>query len=219
MPSILNFNTNLLLRSRRVPMLDSSLPFVQSPTEVQDTHLICNEALFQSTLNRLDHPDESLWALGKALKAQEDEEGEYYHSTEACFRRAIRIIIYHAKGAACHPKYYRKCTEIEAPVSCGCCPPHIVSALREIQTSAEHIYSSMQRSPSSVSMTSIPSTRSSSSCSSSSSSSRSSTRSNCSHCGKEKRGMPVCAKCKAQAYCSLRCLHAHSLEHNKTCAA
>lgn len=141
-------------------------------------------------------------------------------------RRAIRITIYHARALLSQNKgkldkaitYYRKCVSVPLPLNKY---PlfEVQRLLRQAALAAlerlayeqhltqEAVTSKLPKSPSVTSSTA----------SSSSSSSSCSNAKTCACCGTEKRSMPVCAKCRSQTYCSIRCLTAHKKAHQPEC--
>ena len=182
----------------------------------------CDYTLFQTVLANQDN-DELLWCLAKRLKQQEDieepssnQEQQQRHSQETCYRRAIRILIYYFHAHHYHPKYYKKC--IQVPEPCSCCPLDVQETISKIQHSATNksIDTTIVTNASNKFLNTSSRTMSVSSYSTNSSYA-SSTSSNCSHCGIEKRAMPVCARCKSQAYCSNKCRMAHQPVHQREC--
>ncbi|KAI9250502.1 hypothetical protein BDA99DRAFT_522674 [Phascolomyces articulosus] len=197
----------------------------------------CDHTLFQTVLSRQED-DELLWCLAKRLKQQEDREEldrvdvivggndtttistMHHHTQGICYRRAIRILIYYFRAHHHHPKYFKKCINVPEPC---CCSPNVQETISEIQHAAtsamtpstppspqhqqQHHANKLTLSSRSMSVSSYSTT----------SSYASSTASNCSHCGIEKRAMPVCARCKSQAYCSNKCRKAHQPIHQREC--
>ena len=234
MPSILFWDN--AIRSRRTSTTSSpSSSCTQSPAPSVHTPsrrtIVCNEQLLHSVLARMDQlsieeDDDSLWALAKDLKRQqeEDEDQERPHKVEACYNRVIRIMLYYTRAqATLHAfKYYKKCMDVSLP----CCGPTHVRALaehfRDLAAKGLEEEEEKQQDPTNPSKKmsarsmSVSSYRSSSS-SQSGSSFNSTSSATCARCGVEKRAMPVCAKCKAQAYCSIRCLKAHQTVHQESC--
>ncbi|KAI8968017.1 hypothetical protein BDF20DRAFT_898408 [Mycotypha africana] len=157
--------------------------------------------------------------------AEEEEEGgsEMYYSSgynsrmKDSFARAIRISIYHCRASFCEDldsnkaiTYYRKCLSVR---------PSTVSEAKKLQSSAKvalrHLIAdrynkyagtATETRPHLPSRTSSVSSGASSSCSMA-----------CANCGVEKRGMPVCSKCKSTYYCTVRCLKAHKAVHDLEC--
>ncbi|KAI9475564.1 MAG: hypothetical protein EXX96DRAFT_573805 [Benjaminiella poitrasii] len=125
------------------------------------------------------------------------------------YGRAIRIAIYYCRAGltdgerAIH--YYHKCISVLPPSDCITTDKNIQQmALQHLMaTVGQHQEHDRPRLPSRTS-----------SFSSFASSSSSMT---CSNCGIEKRGMPVCSKCKSQYYCSLHCLKSHQPIHHLEC--
>ncbi|KAG2216068.1 hypothetical protein INT45_010637 [Circinella minor] len=229
-----NNNKNLLQKQEKSNqvknLLNKNIPLLlEQPDPIQ---IQCDYTLFQTVLSNQEN-DELLWRLAKRLKQQEDMEEEpssssfmneqqqqqqLPHSQAICYRRAIRILIYYFRAHHYHPKYYKKC--IQVPEPCSCCPSDVQETISEIQHSATN---------KSIDTTTITTTHTSNkflttssrtmsvSSYSTNSSYASSTSSNCSHCGIEKRAMPVCARCKSQAYCSNKCRMAHQPIHQREC--
>lgn len=236
MPSIL-FWDNAIRSCRTSTTSSPSSSCFQSPAPSVHTPsrrtIVCNEQLLHSVLARMDQysieeDDDSLWALAKDLKRQqeEDEDQEHPHKVEACYSRVIRIMLYYTRAQATlrAAKYYKKCMDVALP----CCGPSHIHALAEhfrdlaakgLEEEEKQQELQDSTSPSkkmSVRSMSVSSYRSSSS-SQSGSSFNSTNSATCTRCGVEKRAMPVCAKCKAQAYCSIRCLKAHQTVHQESC--
>jgi hypothetical protein len=131
------------------------------------------------------------------------------------YGRTIRISIYHCRANLCEDMdlnkaitYYRKCLSVY--------PTHLDSQQQKLQISAkialEHLIADQQKDDNNSVRPKLPSRTSSVSSGASSSCSMS-----CSNCGVEKRGMPVCSKCKSQYYCGIRCLKAHKPVHDLEC--
>ncbi|KAI9482620.1 hypothetical protein BDB00DRAFT_943223 [Zychaea mexicana] len=186
----------------------------------------CDRSLFDEVLTRqqVDDDDALLWCLAKRLKKQQEEEQE--HTQSICYGRAIRILIYYFRASHHHhqhPKYFKKCVN-DVPEPC-CLPFDVQETVIEIQHSAAAAAEAATNTttgippPSSGNNKSMMLTTRSMSVSScaTSSSYASSTSSSCSHCGVEKRAMPVCARCKAQVYCSNKCRMAHQPIHQREC--
>jgi hypothetical protein len=129
---------------------------------------------------------------------------------EQDYGRAIRTSIYHCRAVLCEDmdsskaiSYYRKCLSVRptAIVESQKIQESAKEALRQIITEDNTIR------PRLPSRTSSVSSGASSSCSMA-----------CANCGVEKRGMPVCSKCKSQYYCGVRCLKAHKPVHDLECS-
>jgi hypothetical protein len=135
-------------------------------------------------------------------------------SVDEEYRRAIRITIYYCRAALCEQSdldksiaFYRKCVSVR---------PTQLEPQQSLQETAkaalQHLIADQENYSKSVRPT-LPSRSSSVSSSNSSSCAVS-----CGNCGVEKRGMPVCSKCKAQYYCGARCLKAHKPVHDLECS-
>jgi hypothetical protein len=142
------------------------------------------------------------------LPVEQDQESINRVPINESFARAIRITIYYCRATLCEDidtnksiSYYRKCVSVR-PTQFD-----TQNLQQSARTALQHLiadqdkYSNRPRLPSRTS-----------SVSSSSSNSMS-----CSNCGIEKRGMPVCSKCKSQYYCGIRCLKAHKPVHELEC--
>jgi hypothetical protein len=173
-----------------------------------------------------------LWDFAKRLK-EESSECDLHVSTDGKrgsidstnsmnsedenYKRAIRITIYSCRAQVCEQSneekqaiiYYRKCASVR---------PTPFEAQQHLQQTA---LATMQRllieSARPTSSYSISSTSSRSTCSSTTTISR--PIMTCSHCGIEKLVMPVCARCKTQPYCSVRCIKSHKSIHSTTCSS
>lgn len=127
------------------------------------------------------------------------------------YGRAIRISIYHCRAVLCEDidtiksiSYYRKCLSVRSsPVESQKLQQSAKVALQHLITDGQKYAANRPRLPS---RTSSVSSGASSSCSMA-----------CANCGVEKRGMPVCSKCKSQYYCGVRCLKAHKPVHDLEC--
>ncbi|KAI7877080.1 uncharacterized protein EV154DRAFT_525584 [Mucor mucedo] len=169
----------------------------------------------------------NLRELGKQIKDESNEADRYVplpptssqmetvgtdismdNSVSGEYGRAIRISIYYCRAALCEEvdtaksvSYYRKCVSVRpSPVESQNFQQSAKLAL--LHLIADHA-TNRPRLPS---RTSSVSSGASSSCSMS-----------CSNCGVEKRGIPVCSKCKSRYYCGVRCLKAHKPIHDAEC--
>lgn len=170
-----------------------------------------------------------LRTLGKSIKDQSAEPDRFVSlpnmdqvsndiyiddSIEGDYGRAVRISIYHCRAVLCEDIdttksifYYRKCVSVRpSPLESQKLQQSAKLALQHLITDG-HKYAADTR-PRLPSRTSSVSSGASSSCPMS-----------CSNCGVEKRGMPVCSKCKSQYYCGVRCLKAHKPVHDLECSA
>lgn len=146
---------------------------------------------------------------------------------EENYRRAIRITIYNCRALVYEQSsefnqaiiYYRKCASVRStPFEPQ---QHLQKSALE---SMQRLVRSLPASPISRQRPSYPGFMSSESLSTSTTtSSNSSVVSkslvNCSQCGIEKIVMPVCAKCKVQPYCSVRCMKSHKDTHSSVCGS
>lgn len=133
------------------------------------------------------------------------------------YGRAIRISIYHCRALLCEDmdtsksiSYYRKCLSVRpSRVESQRLQQSAKIALQHLITDEEkYAAATMDYRPKLPSRTSSVSSGASSSCSMA-----------CANCGVEKRGMPVCARCKSQYYCGIRCLKAHKPVHDLECCS
>lgn len=150
-----------------------------------------------------------------------------YDNDEENYRRAIRIAIYNCRALVYEQSsefnqaiiYYRKCASVRPT------PFEPQQHLQKIALeSMQRLIRSLPPSPVSGQRPSYPGFMSCNSLSTSTTTSSSSSivsRSpmNCSQCGIEKVVMPVCAKCKIQPYCSLRCVKSHKDTHSSVCGS
>jgi hypothetical protein len=129
------------------------------------------------------------------------------------YRRAVRITIYHCRAVMYEETdiskaivYYRKCVSVRATQF------EYQRNLQQLsKTALTHLLGDSDKSTASFrplysSRTSSVSSGASSSC-----------PMKCANCGVEKRGMPVCSKCKSQYYCGIRCLKTHKPIHDTEC--
>ncbi|KAI8092031.1 hypothetical protein BDF21DRAFT_410784 [Thamnidium elegans] len=152
----------------------------------------------------------------------ESDSGSEYDDDEESYRRSIRITIYNCRALVYEQSnefsqaiiYYRKCASVR---------PTPFESQQHLQQSALLAIQRLQKlSPAPVlkqrpTYSSFRSFDSASTSSASSTSSRSSIC--CSQCGIEKLAMPVCAKCKVQPYCSVRCMKSHKSVHASVCCS
>ncbi|KAI8359838.1 hypothetical protein EDC96DRAFT_445330, partial [Choanephora cucurbitarum] len=141
---------------------------------------------------------------------------------EENYRRAIRITIYNCRALVCEQSneinqaivYYRKCAAVRPT------PFEPQQHLQQTALAAMHrlIESSRPQLKHKNTLSSVftcDSISTSSTVSSHSVLSRSSVQ--CTQCGLEKATMPVCARCKTQPYCSVRCMKSHKQIHQANC--
>lgn len=152
--------------------------------------------------------------------SQESEELEL-EDEEEMFKRAIRTSIYHCRAVVCEQHkdveqaivYYRKCASVR---------PTIFESQQNMQkhalTSMRRLISSEVTSRPISTLKTRPTWSSTYSSDSASSSIRTLSTFICSNCSIEKQTMPVCAKCKIQPYCSIRCMKSHKSVHELTCS-
>ncbi|KAI8065384.1 uncharacterized protein B0P05DRAFT_215582 [Gilbertella persicaria] len=138
------------------------------------------------------------------ISDQEEETDITSYSLNEAYGRAIRITLYHCRASLYEDvdlsksiSYYRKCVSVRPSQFESQKLQHAARvALQHLI--ADYTHDQRPRLPSRTS--SVSSGASSSSMS-------------CGNCGIEKRGMPVCSRCKSQSYCSIRCLKAHKPIH------
>lgn len=214
-----------LANSRQLECNSVLLGLVQQVIQFIQCHL---------DISRQEHvswiPDlmNKLRELGKKIKDESSETDRYVslpptnqmetmrtevisidNSMNGEYGRAIRISIYYCRAALCEDvdttksiSYYRKCVSVRpSPLESQNYQQSAKLAL--LHLIADHA-TNRPRLPS---RTASVSSGASSSCSMS-----------CSNCGVEKRGMPVCSKCKSQYYCGVRCLKAHKSIHEAECS-
>ncbi|KAI9010416.1 hypothetical protein CLU79DRAFT_773694 [Phycomyces nitens] len=223
---VANTHRNAILMARQqepiycdgvlLELVSQTIRLLSSHLETHTTHY----------LNWFDNLCIDLWEFAKQLKDETNQDSRSSYLTppsspseDKCifespenYRRAIRTEIYHFRGSMNEYastnireaiQYYRKCLGV---------PPSLLPSHYHLQQSATAALQRLGNSDSSFkSRTSSVSSRSLASSSSSSTS--------CSSCGKEKRVMPVCAKCKTQSYCGMACLKADKVKHSAYCAA
>ncbi|KAI8339602.1 hypothetical protein BC941DRAFT_420947 [Chlamydoabsidia padenii] len=165
---------------------------------------------------------QALWELGKRLK-QIIGGGD-----DAVYGKAMRVTIYHCRAAIHYSQKdwirliddCRKCLAIDLTNSVLMQSDSLL--LQKVGLLQEHARSMLEqglqcrhrrhRFPSSGSSSSIASSNRSSS-----SSSSSPKLMVCSFCSVEKRAMPVCAQCKIQTYCGIKCLKQDKSRHSSQC--
>lgn len=138
----------------------------------------------------------------------------YGREEQEDYGRAIRISIYHCRSILCEDvdstkaiSYYRKCVSVR--------PSRILDSQKLQQSAKEALQHYLQAEEQQNTTSTRPSLPSRTSSVSSGASSCSMA---CANCGVEKRGMPVCSKCKSQYYCGVRCLKAHKPVHDLECS-
>jgi hypothetical protein len=144
-----------------------------------------------------------------SIDSDEDEEDD-----EEVYKRAIRVSIYHCRALVSEQHkdmeqalvYYRKCASVR---------PTVFEPQPSLQKNA---FSALQRLHSTRPTLTLKHRSSSAYSSDSHSYSSSQSFLFCSNCGTEKQRMPVCAKCKIQPYCSVRCMKSHKSTHELTCS-
>ncbi|KAL9544860.1 hypothetical protein MBANPS3_007419 [Mucor bainieri] len=150
-----------------------------------------------------------------------DTSGGSSNHDEENYRRAIRITIYNCRALVCEQSnevnqaiiYYRKCASVR-PTPFEPQQHLQQTALATMQRLMEASRPSIKHKNTFSSTFTFDSSSSSSTTSSVSSNPHTVT---CSNCGIEKLVMPVCARCKSQPYCSVKCVKAHKSAHEATC--
>lgn len=140
------------------------------------------------------------------------------------YRRAIRITIYNCRAQVCEQSnevkqaivYYRKCASVR-PTPFDSQQHLQQTALATMQRLIESSRPTIRHNSSFSTYTSDSIYTTSSRSTFSSTTSRSMV--SCSHCGIEKLVMPVCARCKTQSYCSVRCIKSNESTHSLTCSS
>ncbi|RCH85151.1 hypothetical protein CU098_007099 [Rhizopus stolonifer] len=160
----------------------------------------------------------------KRLSIDSSHSDDSEHDEEN-YRRAIRITIYNCRALVCEQSneitqaivYYRKCASVR---------PTPFEPQQHLQQTALATLQRLIKTSRPVSQLKHKNTFSSvftsdsisaSSTTSSVSSLSSKTSMCCSNCGIEKQVMPVCARCKIQPYCSVRCIQSHKETHVSSC--
>ncbi|KAJ8654371.1 hypothetical protein O0I10_009939 [Lichtheimia ornata] len=144
----------------------------------------------------------------------EDDNDDGIDDEQEAYRRAIRITVYHCRAHVYQRHreleraavYFRKCVAVHRPSSSS----FVFETQRLLRESAKISLKELASSSSNQQHHHQQQRRGSIS-------SNGSAASACAHCGKEKRAMPVCAKCRAMSYCSNRCLIADKPVHDKQC--
>ncbi|KAI8379026.1 hypothetical protein BD560DRAFT_33896 [Blakeslea trispora] len=163
-------------------------------------------------------------AKRRSIDSTQSDESE---NDEENYRRAIRITIYNCRALVCEQSneisqaivYYRKCAAVR---------PTPFEPQQHLQQAALAAMQRLIESSRPISQLRHKNTLSSVfTCDSISTSSTVSSASNsvlsartsmqCTHCGLEKLTMPVCARCKTQPYCSVRCMKSHKEAHQTNC--
>ncbi|KAI8089862.1 uncharacterized protein BX664DRAFT_334102 [Halteromyces radiatus] len=209
--------------SRQQEQSDDVLELVWQMTKMLLEHM---ETRLYHHLDWFDPMAHDLWMYAKWLKEDQPEEP---------VENAIRITIYHCRAAIYQYDggmenlykarlYYRKCLalstsfdtqqDLQNNASSFLSDHPLVLVTPTFSPSSSSSLLS-NHPPSLQSPTSISSTPSSISLSSSTTSSFA--ISACGQCGLEKKAMPVCAKCKYQRYCSIKCLKQHQPSHTLVC--
>ncbi|KAL7309211.1 hypothetical protein PS15m_011316 [Mucor circinelloides] len=169
------------------------------------------------------HVPMALGKRGSIDSLASDTSGGSSHHDEENYRRAIRITIYNCRALVCEQSneidqaivYYRKCASVR-PTPFEPQQHLQQTALATMQRLMESSRPSIKHKSTFSSTFTFESSSSSSTKSSASSCSNPHTAT-CSNCGIEKLVMPVCARCKSQPYCSVRCVKAHKSAHEATC--
>jgi hypothetical protein len=171
-------------------------------------------------------PTTGLYKRGSIDSTHSDNSNSSFEDDEENYRRAIRINIYNCRALVYEQSnevnqaiiYYRKCAAVRStPFE----PQQhtqqsaLAAMHRLIQSSPPQL---KQRTSYNSAFMSCDSLSSSTTVSSASSSTSSKSSISCSSCGIEKKVMPVCAKCKTQPYCSVRCMKTHKSTHTSVCS-
>ncbi|KAI9483937.1 MAG: hypothetical protein EXX96DRAFT_560242 [Benjaminiella poitrasii] len=154
-----------------------------------------------------------------------------YSINEEHYRRAIRITIYNCRALVYEQSniiqqaivYYRKCASVRPTATFESQQRSALAAMRRLSTSSQSP-SSKRKNISFSTMVVYHDYSSSDSISSRATKSSGSLPLedplvSCSNCGIEKVTMPICARCKIQPYCSIRCLNSHKVTHNTFCSS
>ncbi|KAI7861350.1 hypothetical protein BDF14DRAFT_403192 [Spinellus fusiger] len=234
-----HYRTALRYSRQQVPIACDKLllELVSQATQLLSDHF---ETRTHHTLHWFEELSSDLWEFGKELKEQSHDIESHSSSTSLTtpplspgeksavfedpenYRRAIRIVIYYFRASineyspACIGEaidYYRKCISV--------CPTLLAThyPIQQAATAAIKRLSPLSVTASSVEQGSPYRPLFKSRASSTSGTSLTSIASSaCSTCGKEKRSMPVCAKCKSRVYCGLACLKADKENHAPMCS-
>ncbi|CAO3594967.1 unnamed protein product [Absidia cylindrospora] len=219
---VASYYLQLLEESQRHEMNALVVELVWQMTKLLLEHM---ETRLYHQLEFFDVMARELYQYCKRLK-EDQAEGE--------LENAIRITIYHCRATIYQHDggmddlirarlYFQKClrlpTKFEAQKSlqktaCTFISQHplVLYTPSSINTNNDSSYFSLP--PPLQSPSSIISTPSSSSLSSTSSTPLITP---CGHCGLQKKAMPVCAKCKSQRYCTIKCLKEHQSSHMLIC--
>ncbi|ORZ07567.1 hypothetical protein BCR42DRAFT_425768 [Absidia repens] len=168
---------------------------------------------------------QELWNLGKRLKQDNlmtmGKNASQYGQQQDVYSKAIQVIIYHCRGSIHYSQRdwahvindCRKCLAIDLQTNMLMSSDSLL--LQKVGLIKEHASSMLEQG--------LQYQRrcltggSSSSIASSSTGSSSEMMMVCSFCSLEKRKMPVCAQCKHQAYCGIKCLKQDKTRHISQC--
>ncbi|KAL0074326.1 hypothetical protein J3Q64DRAFT_1772578 [Phycomyces blakesleeanus] len=221
--------TAILVARQQEPIVCNGvlLELVSQTIRLLSSHLETHTTHYLSWFDNLSL---DLWEFSKQLKDETNESDihplnlttpPYSPSEEKYmvfedpenYRRATRAEIYYFRALMNEYastnieeaiQYYRKCVTVRPTLL----PSHhhiqqsAAAALQRLGATNSDSSSAFKSRTSSVSSRSLGSSSSSTSCSS---------------CGKEKRVMPVCAKCKTRYYCGMACLKADKAKHSLYC--
>lgn len=179
-----------------------------------------------------------LWDFAKQLKDESWDRDNYINSTtslqflsdsedeeaseEENYRRAMRITIYNCRALVCEQYnqksqaviYYKKCASVRSTPF-----EHQQYLQQSALTAIQRLADTNRPLPPSKIRSYSGFSGFSSDASSTSTSGSNTSFSACSNCGLEKMNMPVCAKCKTQPYCSVRCMKSHKSIHESICSS
>lgn len=160
---------------------------------------------------------QELWELGKRLKQSSSD------TDDKVYGRAMQVMIYHCRASIQYSQKdwiraindCRKCLSIDLPTPMLMASDSLL--LQKVGLLQEHATCMLEQGQ--RYRRRIPTSGSSSSIASSSGSSSSSLPRLmvCSFCAVEKRAMPVCAQCKVQTYCGIKCLKQDKTRHSTQC--
>jgi hypothetical protein len=178
-------------------LVEQTVDLIHCHLEVSKIHHLPWVSLLINELRELgkqlkDESSEPDRMVPLPLLMTEDQEKVVDVAINEAYGRAIRITIYYCRATLYEEvdinksiSYYRKCVSV--------IPTQFDAQMlqQSARTALQHLTADRPKLPSRTSSVSSASS------------------SSCSNCGIEKRGMPVCSKCKSQYYCGVRCLKAH----------
>ncbi|KAI8344730.1 hypothetical protein BC941DRAFT_409479 [Chlamydoabsidia padenii] len=193
-PSTLQTNT----KSIDCEKVNSAFPPSPPPectllyTQMDETSLAWVSSMSEQILLHLDALPEPtchiLWDLGKRLKTED--------GGDPCIRQAIQVIIYHCRASI----YYHQKDWVRTIQVCRKCVG-VSSSLPKIGLLQAQATSMLEQCLVRINKSHVPS----------------SMMMVCALCSTEKRAMPVCAQCKSQPYCSIKCLKQDQVRHSSQC--